>query len=51
MKVFCDTCKKEFDWDSEDIFMHPYGYTIDFTCRDCLKESKKYQKGKITLQR
>ena len=51
MKVLCHICGKEFDWSSEDIFVQPYGYTIDFTCRECLKMTRKYRKEKISLKR
>ncbi|MBN1280411.1 MAG: hypothetical protein JXA00_02050 [Candidatus Thermoplasmatota archaeon] len=50
MKVLCKVCKQEFDWQSNDIFMHPDGYTMSFTCRHCLKHTRAYQKGKLSLK-
>lgn len=53
MQVICRKCGREFDWDSTDIFMVPssYGYGLDFECRDDLKNSRGYKKGKIQLKR
>jgi hypothetical protein len=51
MRVICRVCGKEFDWNSEDIFVAPSGYSVDFTCRECLKNSRKYRKDKIALDR
>jgi hypothetical protein len=54
MQVICRKCGREFDWDSPDIFMVPssYGYGgLDFECRDDLKNSRAYKKGKMQLKR
>jgi len=51
MKTICYKCGNEFDWDSEEIFVQPYGYTVNFICRDCLKLSRKYKQEKIFLKR
>jgi hypothetical protein len=53
MQVICRKCGKEFDWDSPDIFMLPaqYSYGLDFECRDDLKNTRAYKKGKTTLKR
>jgi len=50
MKVLCKRCGNEFEWESSDIFVQPDGYTINFTCRDCIKETRLYIKGKISLK-
>jgi ribosomal protein S27E len=50
MKVLCKRCGNEFEWESSNIFAQPDGYTINFTCRDCLKETRLYKKGKISLK-
>jgi len=51
MKVLCCYCRKEFDWNSQDIFVQPSGTGIVFRCRDCLKDTRAYKKDKITLQK
>ncbi|MBN1860505.1 MAG: hypothetical protein JW840_03490 [Candidatus Thermoplasmatota archaeon] len=51
MKVLCKRCGNEFDWESIDIFVHPDGYTMNFTCRECLKQTRLVKKGKIQLKR
>jgi len=50
MKILCKRCGSEYEWESPDIFMHPEGYSINFTCRDCLKQTRPYTKGKISLK-
>ncbi len=50
MKVLCRRCGNEYEWESQDIFLHPDGYTINFICRDCLKQTKPYKKAKISLK-
>jgi ribosomal protein S27E len=50
MKVLCKRCGHEFEWESCNIFVQPDGYTMNFTCRDCIKETRLYKKGKISLK-
>jgi len=50
MKVLCKRCGNEFEWASSDIFVQPDGYTMNFTCRDCIKKTRLYKKGKISLK-
>jgi hypothetical protein len=51
MKIICRKCRNEFDWNSDDIFVQPSGYTIDFTCRNCIKETRSYKKNKLGLKK
>lgn len=46
MRIICNSCKKEFDWNDTDIFLIPFGWSegsgqsMKFICRDCKKESE-----------
>ncbi|HUS98701.1 MAG TPA: hypothetical protein VMY59_00080 [Candidatus Thermoplasmatota archaeon] len=50
MNVLCKRCGNEFEWESNNIFVQPEGYTMNFTCRDCIKQTRLYKKGKISLK-
>ena len=50
MKVICEKCFNEYDWNSDDIFMLKVEGIIQFACRNCLKIGKGFKEKKYHLR-
>ena len=50
MKIICEKCFNEYDWNSDDIFMLKVEGIIQFACRNCLKIGKGFKEKKYHLR-